>query len=201
MALHDHAGGLKHVSAVRLLVLGAVRRRGRAHGYQVRADLESWGAHEWATATSGSVYHALKAMAGQGLLLVHETVPSESGGPPRMEYEVTAAGDQAYLTLLRTALVSHDPGLDVLSAAVGLVEDLPRAEAIDLLRQRVAAMRQWQASITAQLPPDADVDTWGPVGEVVGLWLRTAEDRADWTDGLIRRLRDGAYRMADDDPR
>jgi DNA-binding PadR family transcriptional regulator len=184
------------MSTVRLLVLGAVRRRGRAHGYQVRADLEAWGAHEWATATSGSVYHALKAMTGQGLLLLHETTPSEAGGPPRMEYEITEQGEQTYFALLRKALTSHDPRLDLLAAAVGLIEDLTRAEAIDLLRQRAQAMHQWQDSITVDLPPGTDLDTWGPVGEVIGLWLHTAQTRVEWTDRLIRRLQDGAYRMA-----
>lgn len=184
------------MSAVRLLVLGAVRRRGRAHGYQVRADLEAWGAHEWSNASSGSVYHALKAMTGQGLLLVHETTPSQAGGPPRMEYEVTDEGEQAYLALLRAALSSRDPRLDQLAAAVGLIEDLPRAEAIELLQQRSRAMDEWRASITEHLPPDTDLETWGPVGEVIGLWLHTAESRAEWTNRLVRRLRQGAYRMA-----
>ncbi|RKT56105.1 PadR family transcriptional regulator [Saccharothrix australiensis] len=183
------------MSAVRLLVLGAVRRRGRAHGYQVRADLESWGAHEWSNATSGSVYHALKAMTGQGLLVGHET-PSEAGGPPRVEYEVTEEGEQAYRALLRDALSSRDPRLDLLAAAVGLIEDLPRAEALDLLRRRARVMDEWRASIEEHLPPDADLDTWGPVGDVIGLWLHTARSRAEWTHRLVRRLEGGAYRMA-----
>lgn len=184
------------MSAVRLLVLGAIRRRGRAHGYQVRADLESWGAHEWSNAASGSIYHALKAMTAQGLLLVHETTPSPAGGPPRMEYEITDDGEQAYLTLLRDALTSRDPRLDLLAAAVGLIDDLPRAEAIDLLRRRVQAMDEWRAAIAAHLPPRTDLETWGPVGEVIGLWLHTAESRAEWTRGLLARLEKGAYRMA-----
>lgn len=184
------------MSAVRLLVLGAIRRRGRAHGYQVRSDLESWGAHEWSTAASGSVYHALKAMTGQGLLIAHETAPSAAGGPPRTEYELTGAGEDAYFALLRSALSSHDPGFDLLAAAVGLIEDLPRSEAINLLRQRAAAMVEWQASITAELPSGTDLDTWGPVGEVLGLWLHTADSRADWTKRLIRRLEEGAFTMA-----
>ncbi|MFD7658184.1 PadR family transcriptional regulator [Actinosynnema sp. NPDC059797] len=184
------------MTAVRLLVLGAVRRRGRAHGYQVRADLESWGAHEWSNAAPGSVYHALKAMAGQGFLLAHETTPSEAGGPPRVEYEVTGEGERAYFDLLRAALVNRDPRLDLLAAAVGLIEDLPRAEAVDLLRRRAAAMDEWRSSIAGHLPPDADLDDWGPVGEVVGLWLHTARSRAEWTHRLLRRLEEGAYRMA-----
>ena len=184
------------MSAVRLLVLGAVRRHGRAHGYQVRADLERWGAHEWSTATSGSVYHALKAMTGQGLLLVHETTPSEAGGPQRLEYELTEEGEQAYFTLLRTALSSREPRLDLLAAAVGLIEDLPRAQALELLQQRAAAMTEWRASIVAHLPTDTDLDAWGPVGEVIALWLHTAESRAQWTQRLMRRLEGGAFHMA-----
>ncbi|WP_280233241.1 PadR family transcriptional regulator [Nocardia cyriacigeorgica] len=184
------------MSAVRLLTLGAIRRRGRAHGYQVLADLESWGADEWARATSGSIYHALKTMTKQGLLLAHDTAPSDVGGPPRMEYEVTDEGAQAYFDLLRAALTSNDPRLDLLAAAVGFLDDLPRAEAITLLRQRFQIMAEWRSSITAHLPPDTDLQTWGPVGEVIDLWLHTADTRAEWTAGLLRRLEHGAHRMA-----
>ncbi|RBL80329.1 PadR family transcriptional regulator, partial [Streptomyces cavourensis] len=95
------------MSAIRLLVLGAVRMHGRAHGYQVRNDLEYWGAHEWSNAKPGSIYHALKQMAKQGLLLAHETAPSTAGGPPRTEYEVTEEGLAEYRTLLRDAIRSY----------------------------------------------------------------------------------------------
>jgi DNA-binding PadR family transcriptional regulator len=176
-----------------------VRRRRRAHGYQVRADLEAWGAHEWSTATSGSVYHALKAMTAEGLLVAHDSAPSLASGPPRIEYEVTEKGEQRYKALLRKALSSRDPRLDLLSAAVGLIDDLPRAEAISLLRTRAQVMADWRASITTHLPPAATLDSWGPVGEVIGLWLQTAKSRAEWTEGFIRRLEEGAYRMADED--
>ncbi|WP_280266857.1 PadR family transcriptional regulator [Nocardia wallacei] len=186
------------MTAVRLLVLGAVRRHGRAHGYQVRADLESWGAHEWARATSGSVYHALKSLTKDELLRAHDAAPSQAGGPPRTEYELTAEGEQAYLELLRSALARRDPRLDMLAAAVGFIDDLPRADAVALLRDRARELAEWRASITAHLPPDADLDTWGPVGEVIGLWLDTADSRAAWTRRLIDRLEGGAFRMADD---
>jgi len=38
------------MSALRLLVLGAVRRHGQAHGHQMRGDLEYRGAHECSNA-------------------------------------------------------------------------------------------------------------------------------------------------------
>lgn len=188
------------MQTVRLLVLGALRRRGRAHGYQVRLDLESWGAHEWSTATSGSVYHALKSMAGQGLLVAHETVPSRAGGPPRIEYELTDQGDHEYLALLRRALADREPSLDVLGAAVGLIEDLPREEALRMLRTRASSLEAWRSSITGHVPPGTDLETWGPVGEVLFLWLSTADSHARWTDRLIRRLEEGAFAMAGDAP-
>jgi hypothetical protein len=60
-------------------------------------------------------------------------------------------------------------------------------------------MEEWRKSITLHLPPETDLETWGPVGEVIGLWLHTAESRADWTEGLIRRLEAGAHHMAGED--
>ncbi|ACQ81289.1 transcriptional regulator, PadR-like family [Beutenbergia cavernae DSM 12333] len=186
------------MSTIRLLTLGAVRRRGRAHGYQVRADLESWGAHEWSTARSGSVYHALGILARDGLLLAHDVAPSEAGGPPRVEYELTPDGDSTYLELLRGALASRDPRLDQLSAAVGLIDDLPREEAVTLLRRRVEALDAWHATIADAAPADLEAQEWGPIGAVLGLWLHEAASRADWTRRLLERLEAGAFTMADE---
>ncbi|SCE55074.1 DNA-binding transcriptional regulator, PadR family [Streptomyces sp. Termitarium-T10T-6] len=142
------------MSAIRLLVLGAVRMHGRAHGYQVRNDLEYWGAHEWSNAKPGSIYHALKQMAKQGLLLAHETAPSTAGGPPRTEYEVTGEGLDEYRALLRDAIRSYDRNMDVLSAAVGFIVDLPREEAVALLKERIEGIREWREAVTEYYTPE-----------------------------------------------
>lgn len=186
------------MSAIRLLVLGAVHRRGKAHGYQVRTDLEAWGAHEWSTATAGSIYHALKALTAEGFLR-DRSGASSAGGPPKTEYELTDAGRRVYFELLRSALSSRDPRLDLLAGAVGFMDDLSRAESLDLLERRARAMEQWKDAITANLPSEVDLNSWGPVGEVIGLWLHTAHSRLDWTHGLISRLNAGLHRMADEE--
>ncbi|MDR3081980.1 MAG: PadR family transcriptional regulator, partial [Streptomyces sp.] len=180
------------MSATRLLTLGAVRRHGRAHGYQVRNDLEYWGAHEWAGTKPGSIYHALKHMTKQGLLVAHDTEPSDVGGPPRTEYELTGAGDDEYFRLLREALRGHDQKTDYLTAGVGFIVDLPRAEAVALLQERVAAMRAWRASVLEHYAPQEGED-YGHIGEIMRLWLHTAEAGMEWTRGLIERLQGGAY--------
>ena len=184
------------VPVMRLLVLGAVRQRGRAHGYQVRNDLEFWGAHEWSNAKPGSIYHALKQMAKEGLLLAHEAAPSPDGGPPRTEYEVTEAGDAAYLALLREALRQHDQKIDVLTAAVGCIVDLPRAEAIALLHERISALEEWRAEVDRYWTPESGPDELRHIGEVMRLWVHSAASSAQWTRGLIERLERGDYVMA-----
>ncbi|KIE23668.1 transcriptional regulator [Streptomyces sp. MUSC 125] len=184
------------MSAIRLLVLGAVRRHGRAHGYQVRNDLEYWGAHEWSNAKPGSIYHALKQMAKQGLLHAHETAPSTAGGPPRTEYEMTAKGAEEYFRLLRESLTAYDQKSDVLAAALGFIVDLERAEVLGLLRERLRAIREWRASVTGYYTPEGGPDRLGHIGEIMHLWLHAADAGAAWTEGLIRRLEDGAYTFA-----
>ncbi|MFD0356233.1 PadR family transcriptional regulator [Streptomyces sp. NPDC127110] len=184
------------MSAIRLLVLGAVRQHGRAHGYQVRNDLEFWGAHEWSNAKPGSIYHALKQMAKEGLLLAHEVAPSTAGGPPRVEYEMTDEGTREYLTLLRQALTSYDQKTDVLSAGIGFIVDLPRDEAVALLKERTERLRQWRASVTEYYTPEGGPGQLGHIGEIMNMWVHSADSEAEWTRGLIDRIESGAYTFA-----
>ena len=181
------------MSAIRLLVLGAVRQHGRAHGYQVRNDLEHWGAHEWSNAKPGSIYHALKQMAKQGLLLAHEIAPSTVGGPPRTEYEITERGTVEFLSLLRGALVSYDQKMDIVSSGIGFIVHLPREEALALLKKRVEGIEQWRRSVTDYYTPEDGPEQLGHIGEIMHLWVHSADAGAEWTRGLIERIEGGAY--------
>jgi DNA-binding PadR family transcriptional regulator len=159
------------MSAIRLLVLGAVRQRGRAHGYQARNDLEYWGAHEWSSAKPGSIYHALKQMAKRGLLLAHEIAPSTAGGPPRTEYELTQRGTEEFFSLLREALVSHDQKMDVVSSGIGFIVHLPREEAVALLKKRVKGHEEWRKSVTDYYTPEDGPGQLGHIGEIMHFWV------------------------------
>ncbi|MDX3387937.1 PadR family transcriptional regulator [Streptomyces niveiscabiei] len=184
------------MSAIRLLVLNAVRQHGRAHGYQVRSDLEYWGAHEWSNAKPGSIYHALKQLAKQGFLHEHEIAPSTAGGPPRTEYEITAAGDEEYLRLVREALTSYDQKTDVKSAALGSMVDLPRAEVLALLEERIRRIGSWRSAVTDYYVPEDGPEQLGHIGEIMNFWIHTADGEAEWTRGLIARIEGGAYAFA-----
>ena len=57
-------------STTRLLVLGVVRLFQPVHGYEVRRELLSWRAQEWASVKPGSIYNALKTLTREGYLEV-----------------------------------------------------------------------------------------------------------------------------------
>jgi DNA-binding PadR family transcriptional regulator len=169
-----------------LLVLGVVRGYGRVHGYRVGADLLSWGAGEWANVKWGSIYHALRQATRAGFLRDHDDIPG------RTDYELTERGEAEFGRLLREALRHPQPRPDVLGAALAMLPALPRAEALALLRERLAALAQRQEKAQAQL------DGWaGPphVRELFGLWETSAAAGVAWTRGLVERLEAGAYPM------
>ncbi|MFF0744850.1 PadR family transcriptional regulator [Streptomyces sp. NPDC004111] len=184
------------MSAIRLLVLGAVRGHGRAHGYQVRNDLEYWGAHEWSNAKPGSIYHALKQLAKQGLLHAHEMAPSAVGGPPRVEYEITEDGTEEFFKLLRESLTSFDQKTDMLSAGLGFIVELERAEAVALLKERVSGLEGWRRGVTEHYTPESGPQSLGHIGEIMHMWIHTADAGAEWTQGLIERIEGGDYTFA-----
>jgi hypothetical protein len=122
--------------------------------------------------------------------------PSTAGGPPRVEYEITGAGTEEYFRLLREALVARDRGIDVLSAAIGFMVDLERAEVVRLLRERLRRLAAWRASVTEHYVPEDGPEKLGHIGEIMNMWVHTADGEAAWTRGLIDRIEGGAYTFA-----
>jgi DNA-binding PadR family transcriptional regulator len=175
------------MSTTRLLVLGGVRRFGRAHGYEVRRELLSWGSDEWAHVNPGSIYHALRQLAKEGLLHAHEVEESEAG-PPHTDYEITDAGREEFHRLLRSALSAVDVRHpEMLTAGLGFLTELPRAEAL--------ALPAWRASVA---PPLDELDPSDHLRELLGWWVHSADSARAWTLGVIERLEAGAYVMADE---
>ncbi len=175
------------MSATRLLVLGVVRGYGRAHGYRVGTDLASWGADDWANVKWGSIYHALRRLTDDGLLLDHVDLPG------RTDYELTERGEAEFQRLLREAVRRPHTRPDQLGAALAMLPALPRADAVRLLRERLGALEEIRDKAQGQLDAFAEPPHWG---ELFGLWRHSADRDVEWTAGLIERLEGGAYAMA-----
>jgi DNA-binding PadR family transcriptional regulator len=184
------------LSATRMLVLGVVKLVGEAHGYVVRRELKSWSADRWANVQPGSIYHALKSLAKDGLLEPVGTAESEEG-PARTTYRITAAGEHELQNLLGHALADASAGNDMLSAGVAMINLVPRKQAVVLLKNRLAGLE-------GQIPPTrhgiASMPEMGKpahVSELFRLWLVHLEGQVRWTQELIERLEAGAYELKD----
>ena len=188
------------MSATRLLVLGVVRMYGQAHGYQVRRELLTWSADKWANVAPGSIYHALKKLAGEHLL---EEVPgaADAHGPDRVAYRLTEDGESEFQVLLAKTLSTPDQsaqGGHGLAAAITFLTALPRERAISLLRHRLTHLECQRATALSMLNNSAD---WGQpphVSELYRLWLAGLESTVDWVGNLVARLEAGEYTMADE---
>jgi DNA-binding PadR family transcriptional regulator len=186
------------VVAARVLVLGVVRMYRRAHGYQVRQTLLSWGADEWASVHRGSIYHALGKLAGDGLLDALGSVQGMSA-PSRTVYRTTTAGEQEFERLVVEGLCAVDRGKDAFIAALTFITTLPRERACRLLETRAAALekivvdRQDALAAARSRKPAHASDIYEFATQIVECELR-------WVRDEVVRLRDGHLVMADDSP-
>ena len=186
------------MSATRLLVLGVVRIYGQAHGYRVGRELMDWGADGWANVKWGSLYHALRKLSEQGKLREF-VAPGEV--TDRTSYGITEDGEAEFRRLLRGALGHAGDDHALLCAGITLMTCLPRAEAIERLRERLAALEKNDAEVVAAI--DSTEEEWGKpahVRELFRLRHYTIGSGADWTRRLIASLEAGEYAMADDSP-
>jgi DNA-binding PadR family transcriptional regulator len=122
-----------------MMILGLVRWLQPVHGYDVRRELLSWDVESWANIQPGSIYHALRKLAEEGLL---EEVGTEQVGsrPARTSYRCTPKGEQEFEALLRKYWWELSAPVDDFSAAWAFVPGLPRPEAIAALRNRARAL-------------------------------------------------------------
>ncbi|GAB3870894.1 hypothetical protein GCM10029964_006230 [Kibdelosporangium lantanae] len=193
------------MSATRLLVLGVVRMRGEAHGYQVRQDLAMWAADRWANVKPGSIYHALKKLAADGALEAVHTEESPQG-PDRVVYRITRQGEGDFFYQLNSAISDVNTGQTMFNAALPFFTTLDRATLLFLLRSRI---RQVEGQIaTSEFLNESTMIAENPdeigkpahVREMFRYWSASLVGVLDWLRDLVARLEAGEYVLADDSP-
>jgi DNA-binding PadR family transcriptional regulator len=135
-----------------MMILGLVRWMQPVHGYDVRRELLSWNADKWANVQPGSIYHALRKMAEEGLL--REVATEQVGArPARTTYEITAKGEDEFESLLRGHWWDLEQPADPFLAAFSFLPALPREEAAAALRNRAQVLRvmndKWRSAMRA----------------------------------------------------
>ena len=178
------------MSVVKLLVLGALRRREAAHGYRIYRDLIDWRVETWTVVRPGSIYHAIAQLEKQGLIKAARGRVSQKLGPAKTEYGLTAAGGQEFIRLLEEALKGIN--LVELSVGVAFMEYLPRGRVIELLRERATAqseLKTFLRTLPTENPPAAPSQH----PELIRLWADAYAHAAVSTEKLITSIRSGDY--------
>jgi len=177
------------------MILGLVRWMQPVHGYDVKRELESWQADEWTTIATGSIYHALRKLAEEGL--VREVATGRDGGrPAKTSYEITDKGRAEFQSLLRDQWWNIKPSPDPFMAAFSFLGTMPRDEAVAALRNRAmqlkAGVHQLEAAMTADWADDKPA-------YVSWQWERSvaiAEAEIAWCERTAKRIESGeSYRL------
>jgi DNA-binding PadR family transcriptional regulator len=136
-----------------MMILGLVSRMQPVHGYDVRRELLSWSADEWANVAPGSIYHALKKLAEEDMLA---EVATEQVGtrPARTTYRITPKGEAEFQELLRRYWWELDQPIDPFLSAMGFLPALPRDEAVAALHNRARLLRTAVEGLRASVDSD-----------------------------------------------
>jgi len=186
-------------ATTRMLVLGVVRIFQPVHGYDVRRELVSWHAEDWAQVAPGSIYNALKTLTRDGFLEIVGT-DQVGGRPERTTYRITARGEQELTELLRDTWWTVRMPLDPLAAGVALILFMPRDEAISALEARIAQVQGQLAHMEHAIRAIDDIETPAYVRELMRLLGARVGAEIEWARALIPRLHAGEYRLAGDPP-
>jgi DNA-binding PadR family transcriptional regulator len=135
------------------MILGLVKWLQPVHGYDVRRELLSWNVERWANIQPGSIYHALRTLTAEGLL-VEVTTERVGARPERTTYRITAAGEDEFEHLLRKYWWDYSQPIDPFAAAFALLPALPSREAAAALRNRANLLRAANEQLQATLGSD-----------------------------------------------
>lgn len=187
--------------STRLLVLGCVRIFQPVHGYDVRRELLSWRAEEWANISPGSIYNQLKSCTRDGLLEVVGT-GAVGGRPERTMYKLTTEGESEIANLLREAWWTVKTPLDALMPALSFLSFLDRKELQAALKHRIAQIDGMRRHLQFSINDVRNVESKpAHVAEMLRLMDARIAAEVGWAESLLAKLAKGEYETADEAPR
>lgn len=179
------------MSATRLLILGVLLKRPPIHGYDVRRELEMWGAEQWANIAYGSIYSALNKMAEEGLVEAVST-GENSKHVARTEYAITEKGKHVYEGLLREYWWNMKPIVDPFQVALTFMDSMPRDELLAALRHRARMLQSITESVEfVSKNKMSNPQTPRHIAENLRLGIAHAEAELQWIEEVIGKVERG----------
>jgi DNA-binding PadR family transcriptional regulator len=173
------------------MILGLVRLMQPVHGYDVRRELLSWRADEWANVAPGSIYHALRKLSDEEMLT--EVATEQVGSrPARTTYSITDKGVREFEELLHSYWWEYKQPVDPFLAGFAFLAALPRREAAAALRNRARMLRVAADGLRASLDSEwARRDKPTYVSWMFELTIDRLTVEAAWCERIAGRVETG----------
>ena len=179
------------MSSIRLLILGVLMRKQPIHGYDVRRELEGYGADRWANVAYGSIYSALNKMAEEGLVHATESEQGERASA-KTAYVITERGKAEFDRLLHEYWWDMKPTIDPFQMALTFMDKLPPAELRGALCHRAdqlrASISSFQCLHAAQV---GHPHIPRHIAENTRLMLAHTETELRWIEEMIGEIEQG----------
>jgi DNA-binding PadR family transcriptional regulator len=177
--------------SVRLVILGLLRDR-PLYGYEIKQIIEEH-MSDWTSIAFGSIYFALAKLAEEQFI---EKVGIEQEGkrPSRSVYQITAAGREEFLRLLRQGWQTYEQQFFDLDICLFFLRDLPVDEVLGYLHQRRTILQgvldhirshRAEELATPQVPRLA--------AAIFDHSLAHVQAELDWTIDLLQKSERGEY--------
>lgn len=128
-----------YIMSIRLVILGILNQQ-PLHGYEIKQIIEEY-MGDWTDIKFGSIYFALSKLAESGHIEVIEE--NRTGKrPAKTVYQITAAGKEEFLRLLKKAWCEHKQIIFPFDMALFFIKYLSKAEAVQYLQQRIENVTQ-----------------------------------------------------------
>lgn len=168
-----------------MAVLGLLEERPR-HPYDIACTMHHRHMDQHIKLSLGTMYHVVEQLQRLGWVRPIETA-REGRRPERTVYTVTPEGRERFFQRLRELIAEPTREYSSFEAGLSFLHQLPRQEAMALLRQRAAALR-------------GQMECWGRIERQLlekGL-MRLALIEAEMVQEMRRFQADWATRVADE---
>jgi DNA-binding PadR family transcriptional regulator len=162
------------------------------YGYEIKQIIENY-MSDWTSIAFGSIYFALDKLAEERF--VEKTGVEQSGKrPSRSVYEITAAGREEFLRLLRQGWQTVERQYFETDICLFFLEDLPREEVIGYLKGRKIFLEGALNRIRSHRAEQLAAPNVPPLAaSIFDHGLAHVQAELTWTLDLIQKLKGGLY--------
>lgn len=177
--------------STRLVILGLLRERA-LYGYELKQSIEEI-MGDWTSIAFGSIYFALGKLVEEGYI---EKVATEQVDkrPSRHVYQITPAGREEFLALLRTVWRDVERHYFTIDIGLFFMTALPQDEVEGYLRARVVHLEQALHYVTAHRAEElTDSETPRRTTAIFDHTLILLQAELVWSKDLLEQMERGEF--------